>query len=157
KVHTVYEGQRLGSIAKRYNVTVEELCKANGISARDPIKPGQKLVIPGTDDGTGAASESAPPKPAGPATVHVVASGHTLGAISNRYAVTVNAIENANGIKRTTPLKVGQKLVIPHKTDTDGAYARKQRLRGHFDEKEEKADADSKSDKSGGAGAKSGE
>src|SRR5690606_31676560 len=30
KVHVVYQGQRLGSIAKRYNVTVDELCAANG-------------------------------------------------------------------------------------------------------------------------------
>src|SRR5690606_42032107 len=39
-------GQRLGSIAKRYNVTIDELCRANGISRKDPIFPGQKLIIP---------------------------------------------------------------------------------------------------------------
>ncbi len=46
RFHTVYKGQRLGSIAKRYNVSVDALCAANGISRKDPIKPGQKLVIP---------------------------------------------------------------------------------------------------------------
>lgn len=46
-VHVVYEGQRLGSIAKRYNVSIDALCAANGINRRDPIRPGQKLVIPG--------------------------------------------------------------------------------------------------------------
>src|SRR5687768_17290962 len=45
--HTVGEGQTLGRIAKRYNVTIEELCRANGISRREKIKPGQELVIPG--------------------------------------------------------------------------------------------------------------
>lgn len=49
--HVVADGQTLGRIAKRYNVSIEAICKANGISRRDPIKPGQKLVIPDKDDG----------------------------------------------------------------------------------------------------------
>jgi LysM repeat protein len=44
--HTVYAGQTLGMIAKRYNVSVEALCAANAISRRSPIKPGQKLLVP---------------------------------------------------------------------------------------------------------------
>jgi LysM repeat protein len=35
KTHVVYAGQRLGSIAKRYNVSIEALCNANGIRERD--------------------------------------------------------------------------------------------------------------------------
>ncbi len=46
KVHVVSSGQRLGSIAKRYNISIEELCQANGIRRNAPIRPGQKLVIP---------------------------------------------------------------------------------------------------------------
>jgi LysM repeat protein len=50
QVHVVYEGQRLGSIAKRYNVTIEALCEANGIRRRDPIRPGQRLEIPSREE-----------------------------------------------------------------------------------------------------------
>src|SRR5690606_20370892 len=46
QVHVVYAGQRLGSIAKRYNVSIEAICQANGIRRRDPIHPGQRLEIP---------------------------------------------------------------------------------------------------------------
>lgn len=46
RYHTVYKGQRLGSIAKRYNVSVDALCAANGITRKDTIQPGQKLLIP---------------------------------------------------------------------------------------------------------------
>jgi LysM repeat protein len=53
KTHVVYAGQRLASIAKRYNVTIDALCTANGIREKDPIKPGQKLVIPGPEDKDG--------------------------------------------------------------------------------------------------------
>ena len=54
KTHVVYAGQRLGSIAKRYNVSIEALCNANGIRERDPIRPGQRLVIPALDDKDGS-------------------------------------------------------------------------------------------------------
>lgn len=46
QVHVVYPGQRLGSIAKRYNVSVEVICQVNGIDRPDRIKPGQRLEIP---------------------------------------------------------------------------------------------------------------
>jgi LysM repeat protein len=57
--HVVYAGQRLGSIAKRYNVTIDALCAANGIREKDPIKPGQRLIIPaaGDKDGSQARAE----------------------------------------------------------------------------------------------------
>src|SRR5688572_10323133 len=57
--HVVGDGQTLGRIAKRYNITIEELCKANGISRRDKIKPGQKLIIPGKEGSPAPASKSA--------------------------------------------------------------------------------------------------
>jgi predicted esterase/LysM repeat protein len=46
RTHTVGPGHTLGKIAKRYHVSIDELVKANKMTRRDPIKPGQKLVIP---------------------------------------------------------------------------------------------------------------
>lgn len=136
KTHTVYKGQRLGSIAKRYNVTIAELCRANGIKRSDPIRPGQKLVIPGTDGGSDdKKSKKSRGKPGKPR-FHTVAKGHTLAAIAGRYAVTVSAICHANGIKRSTTLDVGQRLIVPAKSDKDGSYARKLRLAGKLDPEE---------------------
>ena len=50
RVHTVYRGQRLASIAKRYNVTVDAIAHANDLSQKRLIRPGQKLIIPGRGD-----------------------------------------------------------------------------------------------------------
>jgi LysM repeat protein len=149
QTHTVYEGQRLGSIAKRYNVTVEELCAANGLDPKKPIKPGQKLVIPepGAPKKASAAAQSASeqaeksekPAPAAEAArpgkprVHVVASGHTLSAIAGRYGVTVSALCHASGLERTSSLRVGQRVVVPARDDKGGSYARSLRLRGSLD------------------------
>lgn len=44
--HTVYAGQTLGKIAKRYRVSIEDLCRVNNIPRGVRLRPGQKLVIP---------------------------------------------------------------------------------------------------------------
>ena len=59
--------------------------------------------------------------------VHVVAAGHTLGKIADRYHVTIAAICNANGIERRDAIQPGQKLIIPDKDDKDGEKARRSR------------------------------
>jgi predicted esterase len=46
KEHVVGDGQTLGKIAKRYQISIAALCKANGITRREKIKAGQRLVIP---------------------------------------------------------------------------------------------------------------
>jgi membrane-bound lytic murein transglycosylase D len=44
---------------------------------------------------------------------HRVEEGETLGAIAQRYRVTASAIADANGLDGRTPVKVGDKLIIP--------------------------------------------
>jgi murein DD-endopeptidase MepM/ murein hydrolase activator NlpD len=63
RTHVVASGHTLGKIARRYNVSIDELCKANGIQRRDPLKIGQKLTIPVP----GSAGAEAPSKPVQPA------------------------------------------------------------------------------------------
>jgi LysM repeat protein len=51
--------------------------------------------------------------PAATPQIHVVVRGETLGVIAARYGVTVVAIKDANGIKDSGLIYVGQHLVIP--------------------------------------------
>lgn len=46
RAHVVYPGQTLAMIAKRYNVTVAELCRANALRKCRTIQPGLRLRIP---------------------------------------------------------------------------------------------------------------
>lgn len=50
RTHTVYSGQRLESIAKRYKVSLDALCAANGITRRAKLHAGQVLIIPRPGD-----------------------------------------------------------------------------------------------------------
>lgn len=54
RVHVVYPGHTLGKIARRYNVSIEALCRANGIARRTPLKPKQVIVVPSADDEDGS-------------------------------------------------------------------------------------------------------
>lgn len=45
-IYIVQKGDTLWNIAKRYNVTVDSIVKANNIANPDSIMPGQQLVIP---------------------------------------------------------------------------------------------------------------
>ncbi len=57
RTHKVYAGQRLESIAKRYKVTVDALCAANGITRRVKLHAGQVLNIPRPGDRIGAKTD----------------------------------------------------------------------------------------------------
>ncbi len=43
--HTVQRGETLFRIARRYGLSVEELCRLNGINRNAVIRPGQELVV----------------------------------------------------------------------------------------------------------------
>ena len=59
--------------------------------------------------------------------VHVVAKGQTLGAIARRYRVTIEALCNANKMRRNARIKPGQRLVVPDPDDKDGSRAKRER------------------------------
>lgn len=45
--HTVRRGDTLSSIAKHYNVAVNDIQRSNNLSAKRPLNPGSKVIIPG--------------------------------------------------------------------------------------------------------------
>jgi LysM repeat protein len=61
-VHRVERGQVLGSIARRYGVTVGDLCRVNGITRDALLREGQRLVVPSSPSRHGKV-EQPPTKP----------------------------------------------------------------------------------------------
>ena len=108
-VHTVAAGESLWSIARRYDVHVDELVRWNGLgSRRQTLRVGQRLKVH-----AGTAARPAPPRSrsAVPA-VHVVAAGETLWSVARQYGVSVEDLERWNGIGRPGSLRVGERLTV---------------------------------------------
>jgi LysM repeat protein len=117
-VYIVQRGDTLSRIAARFNTTTATLAQLNGITNPNTIYAGQRLNIPAAGD-SGSVVEPQPPAPTAtqPApvenTTYVVQPGDTLFKIAVRFHVTVASLAQANGIRNTNLVYVGQRLVIP--------------------------------------------
>jgi LysM repeat protein len=105
KIHTVEAKETLYSIAKKYDITVDELKKANPEVAVSEMKIGQVLVIPVKGNATVPVVNSSK--------THTVETKETLYSISKKYDISVDELKSANS--GVTDLKVGQVLNIPAK------------------------------------------
>ena len=113
--HVVKKGESLGSIARKYNVTVASIKQWNHLK-RDTIQTGQKLKIYRSGAPMAQVSKASKNGGKGKSTapavkMHTVKKGETLSSISRKYGCTVNDIKKWNGLKSNT-VKIGQKLKI---------------------------------------------
>lgn len=116
-VHVVKRGESLGSIARKYGVTVSNIKSWNRLK-RETIHVGQRLNIYRSGSPMAQVSKgnkgakSGNNKQAAPtAKTHTVKKGETLSSISRKYDCTVNEIKKWNRLKSSN-VKVGQKLKI---------------------------------------------
>jgi len=107
QTHTVRAKETLFSIAKQYNITIDELTVANPFLS-DGLKTGQTLTIP---------IKNKAPQPVKPIVEngtkisHIVESRETKFGIAKKYGITVTELERQNpGILQSLP--VGYKLMI---------------------------------------------
>ncbi|MDD4602751.1 MAG: LysM peptidoglycan-binding domain-containing protein [Bacteroidales bacterium] len=119
--HIVKSGESLGSIAKKYNCSTEQLIKWNELSEKK-IVPGQKLKIVSSNKTTASVGKSeATTKNSSRSTTsnsqkfifYTVLSGDNLWDIADKFDVTVSQIKNINNFKNSSRLHPGQKIKIP--------------------------------------------
>lgn len=116
ETYTVKKGDNLWSIAKRYNVSLNELYAANGLNKNSVLSIGQQIQIP--VEGSTATVNTIAPDAYQPtsfnqvSTTYTVKSGDSLSKIAKQYGSSVRAIKAANG-KTSDLIRVGEKLVIP--------------------------------------------
>jgi len=104
-------------LARRYNVSVADIVRANGYRGPRALSPGQSLIIPKR------AAQAQAPAPATrgatmPSSVHVAAPGDTLMNISRRNHISVSELARANNLPVTAQLKVGDRITVPSSSKT---------------------------------------
>ena len=114
-VHEVTAGQSLYSIAKQYDITVEDLLEWNGLRKNEPINPGQRLMVvaPFEMSTTDEYVESPVAPASGNERKHVVEPDDTYYSISRKYGIDIGEVLERNQLNVDMPIKPGQELVIP--------------------------------------------
>lgn len=102
--YVVRKGDTLTKIAQRHEVGLSSLAKANSMSLKDVIRPGEKLSIPDASPLTARAE---------PERVVVVKRNDTLTLIARVHAVEIQDLANANGISLKDHIHPGQRLKVP--------------------------------------------
>ena len=106
EVYTVKSGDTLYGIARKFNLTVDELKKLNNLTS-NTLSIGQKLIVSSPQVDTD--------------TTYVVVKGDTLYGIANKFGVSVTNLKTANNLTNNT-LSIGQVLKIPSTTASNVTY-----------------------------------
>lgn len=94
--HEVTDGETLYAIARRYEISVQQLMDVNEIEAAELLLPGTVLTIPGQ---------------------YTVRKGDTLYSIARRNEITVDELRSLNDLQDTM-IVAGQRLRVPFDPDT---------------------------------------
>ncbi|MDY3802060.1 MAG: LysM peptidoglycan-binding domain-containing protein [Bacilli bacterium] len=103
-VYIVKKGDSLYSIAQKYNTTVDELKKLNGLTS-NIINVGQILKLPEKENIVDY-------------DLYIVKKGDTLYKIANTYNISVNELKKINNLTSDT-LSIGQQLLVPIIEESD--------------------------------------
>jgi len=110
--YLVQSGDSLWKIASIHRVSVSEIARWNGMAPRDPIKPGQKLVIwsKAATNNTGYASNNS--SGVIRKVNYQVRNGDSLARIAGKFNLTVNDILKWNTMNAKSYIHPGQRITL---------------------------------------------
>lgn len=114
--HKVRRGETLGSIAKKYNTSVDVIRSANKLSKKGLLHAGQRLQIPFRKKKVSATTEDTPPIKK--VSFYKVRKGDSLSAISRKYGISVTDLKKINNLKNNA-IQIGQVIRIRTGGSTD--------------------------------------
>jgi membrane-bound lytic murein transglycosylase D len=106
----VKSGESLGSIAKKYRISVNQLKTWNNLKSTT-IYPGQKLIVYSSGAPMAQAGNNKPVMRSTEQSIHIVKSGENLSLIAKKYKCSVTDLKEWNNLKSTN-LSIGQKLKV---------------------------------------------
>jgi membrane-bound lytic murein transglycosylase D len=125
--YEVQKGDNLFSIAKKFNVSLEDLKKWNNLNDSN-VELGSKLALVNNDEDLAKESTY---KTELKITEHIVDRGETLGSIARKYDVSISDIKDWNKIEDSN-IQLGGKLIVGKKyvvsTDTKNTQTKKENI-----------------------------
>ena len=125
--YEVQKGDNLFSIAKKFNVSLEDLKKWNNLNDLN-VEQGSKLALVNNDE---VPAKEATYKTEVKITEHIVDRGENLGIIARKYDVSISDIKDWNKIEDNN-IQLGAKLIVGKKyvvlTDTKNTQTKKENI-----------------------------
>lgn len=120
-IHIVQPGETLSSIARLYNVTLDQLMQSNSISNPNRIERGQELTVwtvASVTEGVAEPETNMPEEfvqgvPTTSAISYTVQAGESLSQIARRYGLDWTLLAQVNNIFNPNTLYAGQVITIP--------------------------------------------
>ena len=106
EIYTVKKGDTLYSIARKYNLSIEDLKKINNLTT-NTLSIGQKIKISSSENKTEA--------------IYQVIKGDSLYSIAKKFGTTVDNLKDINKLTSNI-LSIGQVLKIPNNIDNKLIY-----------------------------------
>lgn len=125
--YEVQKGDNLFSIAKKFNVSLEDLKKWNNLNDLNVVQ-GSKLALVNNDE---EPVKEATYKTEVKITEHIVDRGETIGIIARKYDVSISDIKDWNKIEDSN-IQLGAKLIVGKKyvvsTDNKNTQTKKENI-----------------------------
>ncbi len=110
--YQVRPGETLSGVASMFDVSVQDICRWNGLADPHEVRAGAILEIRLGKRATAASSPAAPARPAGPKKTYTVRAGDNLSSIAAAMGVAVGDLAEWNGrTLRNATIRVGETLV----------------------------------------------
>jgi len=111
--HTVKNGDTFWDLSRKYKVKVSQLASWNGMSPKDSLKLGQRLVIWTKSRNLANRQFVSLPSSVTRQQLHYrVRKGDSLARIAQKFSVTVRKLRRWNSLKKGKYLQPGQRLTL---------------------------------------------
>ena len=113
-VYIIVKGDTLWGIARKNNVTLANLLKANpNLSKSSRLRIGQEIMMPDGGSVQPSPNISSPVVIPSGASTYTVASGDSLSKIARINGVSLGALMKVNGMNSSSIIRPGQVITIP--------------------------------------------
>ncbi len=120
--YAVQKGDNLWEISRSFKTTPEKLRNLNYLGNSSRIYVGQVLKLPGSNNPQKeTARKDYDREPAGKTQKYLVKKGDTLWDIARLYGTTTATLRRLNGLKRSSRIYVGQKLLVTGSSGASGS------------------------------------